>query len=567
MAQLEITTGERQRSIVALGRESLPLGLDADGRVAWGKGRVARPVAEVVPAGAGHVLRSGAGERRLVDGEPVGLPGFALTYRGDPAASADVGAAAIAEIGRLLLSQGSAAALYDRVLDSVARVLDVAHAAIALFDEDEVLRTIASRGSAPEVNPALARAVVDTGAAILTSEAEVRGEGGDALRIEVRSILCAPLRHEGRALGILFADNEGRSSSFSNEELDFASAVAHLASFALGHLDRTEKLREENTRLKRRLELGDPVVFASGAMAEVQRKVEKVAGFDATVLLTGESGVGKEWIAREIHRRSPRADGPFVAVNCAAIPDTLLESELFGYAPHSGISGADPKGRAGRFEQAHRGSIFLDEIGELKPELQAKLLRVLQDKKVDRLNDTVSREVDVRILVSTNQNLEKLAAAGRFREDLYYRLNVIALPVPPLRARREDVLPLAEYFVLSYPGPETLRRARISPAAARALARYDWPGNVREMKNCIEQALILGDGKTIRLADLPPRVREAASSARDEALPPLREVERDHIARVLRATSWNKARSARLLGISKPTLYEKIRAYGLAPDA
>jgi transcriptional regulator with PAS, ATPase and Fis domain len=270
-------------------------------------------------------------------------------------------------------------------------------------------------------------------------------------------------------------------------------------------------------------------------------------------------------VAREIHARSGRAKGPFVAVNCAAIPDTLLESELFGYAPQSALAGADPKGRAGKFEQADGGTIFLDEIGEMKQELQAKLLRVLEDKRVDRINDTVSRPVDVRILVATNQHLSKLVADGRFREDLYYRLNVVAIEVPPLRRRREDIPPLAEFFLRTYPGPEELRKARLSKAAARALEAYHWPGNVRELRNCIEQALILGDGKTIRLADLPPQVRASAGGPVED-LAPLADVEKDHIARVLKATEWNKAKSARLLGISKPTLYDKIRTFGLAPE-
>jgi transcriptional regulator with PAS, ATPase and Fis domain len=275
--------------------------------------------------------------------------------------------------------------------------------------------------------------------------------------------------------------------------------------------------------------------------------------------------VGKEMVAREIHARSPRHAAPFVAVNCAAIPDTLLESELFGYAPQSALAGADPKGRAGKFEQAEGGSIFLDEIGEMKPELQAKLLRVLEDKRVDRINDTVSRPVDLRILVATNQDLARLVAEGRFREDLYYRLNVVALEVPPLRRRREDIPVLAEFFIRTYPGPETLRKVRLSKAAARALAAHAWPGNVRELRNCIGQALILGDGKTIRLADLPPPVRASAGGPAEELLP-LADVEKEHIERVLRATEWNKTKSARLLGISKPTLYDKIRNYGLAPD-
>ncbi|MHC4548769.1 MAG: sigma-54-dependent Fis family transcriptional regulator [Planctomycetota bacterium] len=555
MAQLEIRDRQDRRSLVELGAEPVPVGFDGEGRAAWGTGRVTRQVAEV----AGDRLRVGTDERRLIPGEPVEVAGLRLTYRG----ARDVRTAAFDEIDHLW-TVSSAEEVYPRVLDAVLQVLRVHRAAIALLDDDDLLRVHVARGTGLRLNPTVTRAVLDSGTAILTSEASEQDDAAEGVAIDVRAVLCVPLRYAGRTQGVLYLDNQGRDGAFTNDELDFTSALAHLASYALDNLNETQALREENILLKRQLGLGGGTVHASSAMEEVLAKAERVAGFDATVLITGESGVGKEMVAREIHARSPRRQGLFVAVNCAAIPETLLESELFGYAPHSGISGADPKGRAGKFERADGGTIFLDEIGELKQELQAKLLRVLEDKKVDRINDTVSRDVDVRIIVATNQDLAQLVAAGRFRDDLFYRLNVVALEVPPLRRRREDIPVLAEFFVRSYAGPEPLRQAKLSKAAARALATHDWPGNVRELKNCIEQALILGDGKTIRLGDLPPPVRRRTTDERD--LPPLVDVEKEHIARVLHATGWNKAKSARILGISKPTLYEKIKNYGLTRE-
>jgi transcriptional regulator with GAF, ATPase, and Fis domain len=557
MAQLELRDGTRTRTIVELGPEALPLGFDENGRAALGRS-VVRQVAEV----AGDLLRSGDDERRLVPGETVRLDGLELVYQAS-APDTDVRASALNEIGNLLWAEDDGGILLDRVLDTLHRVLLVERAAIATFNDDELLEIAAERGEPMELNRTITHAVVESGAAILTSEAAVSDEGEDAVSIDVRSILCAPLRHAGQAQGVLYLDNSGRPKAFDADDLDFASALAHLLSFALAHVT----LREENTLLKQRLGLGDAVDLPSTSMAEVYRKVEKVADFDTTVLITGESGVGKEVVAREIHERSAFRGGPFVAVNCAAIPETLLESELFGYAPKSGISGADPKGRAGKFEQADGGTIFLDEIGELHEGLQAKLLRILQDKKVDRLNDTVSRDVDVRIIVATNQDLKQLVAQARFREDLYYRMHVVSIEVPPLRKRRDDIGLLAEFSIRTYPGPEHLRRVKLSKPALRALESHDWPGNVRELKNCIEQALILGDSKTIRRRDLPQEVARASADTTEQDLGPLSDVEKAHIHRVLQATGWNKAKSARILGISKPTLYDKIRVYDLQPDS
>ena len=467
---------------------------------------------------------------------------------------------ALHEIGRALSATRKPERLASCLLDAVTSVLGIESAALALFDDDAVLEIRESRGDALRVPADLAQAAIESRTPLL---APLPGA-----RRGTRTVLCAPLQDEQERYGVLLADSAGRPEPFTREELEFCSALAHLASFALADLSQAERLRQENERLRSRIRFSDGMVLASPTMAEVHARIVRVAAFDATVLITGESGVGKEMVAREIHRCSPRRAGPLVTINCAAIPEALLESELFGYAPKSAIAGADPEGRAGRFEQADGGTIFLDEIAELKPSLQAKLLRVLQDHRVDRLNDTVTRDVDVRILVATNRALADMVLEGGFREDLYYRLKVVSIEVPPLRERREEVAQLAEFFVRTYPGPESLRSAKLSRAAVRALEAHSWPGNVRELKNSIEQALILGDGRTVRLKDLPPEMRRRRGRTSDHGtnLPSLAEIESEHIARVLGATGWNKARSARILGISKPTLYDKIRRYSLVQD-
>ncbi len=558
MALLELRN-KKSHAVVELGEAPLPFGFDAERRLVCGK-----PVAEKIGSVEGRTLRWAGGERLLEPGVAVDVDGVELTLHAD---EADLHAAALNEIAGLLWSVRDADELLGRVLDAVLRVLKVERATIALRDDDDAIAPRVTRGEGLELNASVVQATIESSAAILTSSAAVEdsddGESG-GFTIDVRSVLCAPL-HD---FGVLYVDNAGRRAHFTNQELEFTSGIAQLASYAASNLATTRALEEENTLLKRRLGLGGEIVHASDSMATVFERVEKAAGFDATVLITGESGVGKEMVARELHRQSPRSEHLFVAVNCAAIPETLLESELFGYASQSGIAGADPKGRAGRFEQAEFGTIFLDEIGEMKPELQVKLLRILQDKMIDRLGGAEPRHIDVRIVVATNQKLALLVREGAFREDLYYRLNVVTIEVPPLRRRRADIEVLTEFFLRNYPGPESLRKVGMTKAALKALKSYDWPGNVRELKNCIEQALIMGDGKAIRVGDLPAAVRaNVKTDVMDEDLEPLSEIEKRHIARVLKATGWNKAKSSRILGISKPTLYDKIRNCALKPDA
>ena len=348
MAQLEIRDRQNANSVVALHDAALTFGVDGDGHVVWSRDRMAEELGEIRLEKGRHVLEHGGMCEALIDGSPVDVGGVEIVYRSGIANAASVRAAALNEIGDVLWTLEHNEDLFERVLDSVVRVLHIQNIAIAILDDDEELQITAHRGDAPEPYGTITLAVLESGAAVLTAEAEIDDSNSDQLEIRVRSVLCAPLRSRGRALGVLMADNRGRSASFNNDELDFVSALAHLTSFALDNISRTEKLEEENTLLRRRLGFGGAMVLASAAMEEVYRKIDKVAGFDATVLILGESGVGKEVAAAQIHEKSGRGDGPFVAINCAAIPDTLLESELFGFAPQSGISGADPKGRAGR---------------------------------------------------------------------------------------------------------------------------------------------------------------------------------------------------------------------------
>jgi DNA-binding NtrC family response regulator len=330
----------------------------------------------------------------------------------------------------------------------------------------------------------------------------------------------------------------------------------------------TELKRVERRLRARRKELGRRVpevdgsglVARSGAMLRVLELARRVARVDSTVLITGESGVGKERVARLIHDESSRPGGPFVAINCGAVPESLLESEFFGHAKGA-FTGAT-QDRAGLFESANGGTLLLDEIGEVPPSMQVKLLRTLQEREVRRVGETRTRKVDVRVLAATNRDLPAEVHAARFRQDLYYRLRVVELRVPPLRERREDVLVLARTFLGN--AAERMRRkvTGITPAAANQLLRYGWPGNVRELENAIERAVVLARGSRIDVDDLPEEVGLAIPSAYAPGdVRPLEDVEREYILAVVRSNQGNKAAAAEQLKIGVATLYRKLRKY------
>jgi DNA-binding NtrC family response regulator len=331
-------------------------------------------------------------------------------------------------------------------------------------------------------------------------------------------------------------------------------------------------LREEVKRLKLEVEVARAKPSAdfigdSPAMKKVHEMIARVAETDATVLVTGESGSGKELVARDVHRRGKRKDGPFVAINCAALPETLLESELFGH-----VKGAftDAKtAKKGLFVEASGGTLFLDEIGEMPLGMQAKLLRAFEERSVRPVGGTTETAFDARLVAATNRDLESLVESGRFREDLYYRINVVHIDLPPLRARGNDVLVLAQAFINRYAAPMEKSVKGFSSAVAERLLSYAWPGNVRELQNCIERALALARFEELTVEDLPPKVREYKPSfvvvAADDPtdLVSMEEVERRYIQRVMEAVGQNKTQAAKVLGFDRTTLYRKLERYKL----
>jgi two-component system response regulator HydG len=328
-------------------------------------------------------------------------------------------------------------------------------------------------------------------------------------------------------------------------------------------------LREENLALKERL--GDRFDFSkmigkSPKMVELFDLLAQVAPTDATVLILGESGTGKELVANALHHNSPRASQPFIKVSCAALPETLLESELFGHEKGA-FTGAVAR-KEGRFWAAHRGSIFLDEVGEMNATTQTKLLRVLQEKEFEPLGSTRTLKVNVRVIAATHKDLEKEVREGRFREDLFYRLNVVPVSIPPLRERKEDLPSLAAHFLSLYGEKNRKELKEISPKALDLLIRHDWPGNIRELENCIERAVIVARGEMIAPADLPPQIQALSSGKEDLGVRfpsgiSLQDAEKALIIKTLEDTGGNRSRAAEILGINRRTLQIKLKEYGM----
>jgi len=317
---------------------------------------------------------------------------------------------------------------------------------------------------------------------------------------------------------------------------------------------------ETRGALERQEPLG--MVARSPAMRQLIDLAQRVARVDSTVLISGESGTGKERVASLVHQASSRAPGPFIAVNCGAITETLLESELFGHVKGA-FTGALQE-RPGLFESANGGTLLLDEVGEVSPAMQVKLLRVLQEREIRRVGESTTRAIDVRVLAATNRELTREIAEGRFRLDLYYRLHVVELPVPPLRKRREDILPLARMLLAEAAVRLSRPVSELSPRAADQLLRYGWPGNVRELENAMERAVALAQGRQAELEDLPEEVRQAIPVPLVTCpVKHLEAVEKEYILAVLDLNAGNQARTAEQLGIGSATLYRKLRSYGL----
>ena len=446
------------------------------------------------------------------------------------------------------------------------------------------LEVIASRSDSPHryhrVSQFLSSTVMRDGQAVLArnvmddSQLGSRDSKGEIL---ATSVICAPIRREGKVLGVIHLYSTDAARATDPDDLEFTLAVADTVAVALENLSRQQELaenlnqiRDENVQLRERLGVQSEIVGSSELMNQVAREIARAAPSRATVLIRGESGVGKELVARAVHFSSPRRKGPFVCLNCAALSETLLESELFGHEKGA-FTGATER-KIGKFEAADKGTLMLDEIGEMNAKTQAKFLRVLEGHPFERVGGSEAIKVDVRAIAATNRDLEKDVAEGTFRRDLYFRLRVLEIVVPALRKRPEDIPELAEYFLQRFVVETGAKIKGFTPRAMEEMLRYRWPGNVRELKNVIERAVVLTRGQYIDHDDLILTTLRTAgdtdigmADGRNHPNEPasLAEVEREHILETLNQTGWNKSRAAIILGIERSTLDRKIRRYEL----
>ncbi|MCL6501374.1 MAG: sigma 54-interacting transcriptional regulator [Pirellulales bacterium] len=428
------------------------------------------------------------------------------------------------------------------------------------------------------LSPFLAATVLREGEAVMARN--VMGDSTLSSRdsqgeMHATSVICAPIRRGKRVFGLVHLYSTRPERVPDPDDLEFTLAVAETLALALHNLHRRQELaenlsqvRDENLQLRERLGVESELVGKSRIMEKISEEIARTAPTSATVLIRGESGVGKELVARAVHFASPRRKGPFVCVNCAALSESLLESELFGHE-RGAFTGAVSR-KIGKFEAAHQGTLLLDEIGEMSPTIQAKFLRVLEGHSFERVGGSDPVKVDVRVIAATNRDLEKDVTEGRFRRDLYFRLHVVEIFVPALRKRPEDIPELAYHFLNKY-NAETGRRIRgFTPRAMEQMVNYRWPGNVRELKNVVERAVVLCEGEYIDAHDLMLSKLPTLGDTAEAMLVPaefkpmkLEEMERRHILATLRLFSWNKSKAAEVLGIERSTLDRKIRRYGL----
>jgi Nif-specific regulatory protein len=486
----------------------------------------------------------------------------------------------LAQLYRLGLEMGAATTYEDLAQVVLSGLLEAIHAEVGAFltvKEGRELEVTAVRPTEHErrtyspVSEFVTNEVMSGKEAVLAEDVSRNrflSQRDSITSLGATSLICAPVVHNDKVLALIHLYCIDPHRSLGTDDLEFTVAVAKHVAVVLTQVQRQDSLTAENRELRHQLRVESELIGDSPALRQIHEQIGRVAPTHATVLIRGESGAGKELVARAIHFSSTRREGPFVCLNCAAITETLLESELFGHE-RGAFTGATDK-KIGKFEAAHQGTIFLDEIGEMAVNTQSKLLRVLEGHPFERVGGHTPIRVDVRVVAATNQPLEKAMQEGRFRRDLFYRLQVVEIRIPPLREHREDVAVLAEHFLRRFV-KETARKIRgFTPAALDKMMQYHWPGNVRELRNVIERAVALGKGPMLDASDVWLSSLEISGPAPlvSDAFEPLAldEVEKRHILRTLEHTEWNKSQAASILKIERSTLDRKIKGYGLKKE-
>jgi two-component system, NtrC family, response regulator HydG len=456
-----------------------------------------------------------------------------------------------------------------QMLGLIFDVVPAERGAILLFDRtEELTSTVAwdrARGPAHavRVSRTLVERVRRDGVGVVVSDVAhdaTFSHIGTLAELRVCSVLCVPLLISGTVVGAIYLDSRSPQEHFDEGHLQMMTAVAGIASLAFESVRHWEELKEENRELRAQVNLEHDMLGTSLRMREVFEFIRRVAPTDSTVLVQGESGTGKEMVARAIHRNSSRAERPFVAINCAAITETLLESEMFGHEKGAFTGAVSQK--KGKMEAADGGTLFLDEVSELAPSLQAKLLRALQEREFERVGGTRSLKLDIRVIAATNRFLPEAVQSGTFRKDLYYRLNVVALTMPPLRERREDIPQLADRLVAKASRKCKARMKALSAEARACLMNYDWPGNVRELENALERALVLGSTEYILPDDLPEAVLEAGAPitlSTGKYLGTVKELKKQLILQSLQEANGSYIEAAKTLGMHPNSLLRLIR--------
>ncbi len=470
------------------------------------------------------------------------------------------------EFSQKLLSDYELPVLLDVLLDSIIEITSADKGFLILLEDEEfrikVARNIDRQNiedAVEQVSDSIIGKVVETKEPLIVSDALQDSEFNSSqsvVNLNLSSVMCVPLLERGRLLGLIYVGNENIAHLFERRHLDLLTIFASQASLIVANAIMVRSLQLDKELLSEKLSemrFGS-IIGACDPMKEIYRTVEKVAPTTVNVLVTGETGTGKELIAHEIHQRSPRADEPFVTINCGAIPESLLESELFGHVKGA-FTGAE-KTREGKFQAADGGTIFLDEIGEMPVNLQVKLLRVLQEHTVTKVGATQPEKVDIRVVAATNKDLDKAVKEGEFREDLFYRLNVVMLKLPPLRDRGNDVVLIAKYLLHELSEELGVPHKELSKEAIQALRKYAWPGNIRQLQNRLKKATVLADGSmlTPEDLDLPPEVLEPIMPLSDAK----ERFALRYVMEALERNEGNRTQTARELDVDPRTIFRYL---------